>query len=110
MKNYMQMLATLIATGMLSGCLSSTQSIAERTISDWAGKPVEQFFLRYGPPASQYNASGDKAVYRWDGGVENSRYVCIVEIVTEKEKIATIKLQDTVGAWRLSRCDEVLCP
>jgi len=44
MKNHMQMLATLIATGMLSGCLSSTQSIAERTISDWAGKPVEQFF------------------------------------------------------------------
>jgi hypothetical protein len=130
----------IIVVIFLTGCMKTTQTVANETYAKWNGVKVNNFFLRYGPPSSVYSLGDDKKIYTWSGGQAsvtmpmsaNTNYYssgygmgtsyttitggqtinmgCTARINTTNEVITGITLQDTTGAWRLSRCDEVLNP
>jgi len=109
----------------LSGCLKTTSTVLDETWAEWRGQKVENFFLRYGAPQASFEASEGRATYKWIGGAESGTYVmpqmgttgsyavninyqCVIDIVTKDGLITKMKMSDTEGEWRLSRCDEVL--
>jgi len=120
----------LLATG---GCVS-TQSVADRLATQYIGRSLDEFVLSYGIPSRKFVlASGDIA-YVWNSGtasvpmpatatttaVGNTATTnvvgggsidmfCEVQFVTSPE--GTVKslriLQDTIGFWTTSRCNEL---
>ncbi len=52
---------------IVAGCQTSADAL--NTVSaSWVGKPADDFFLRYGPPQSQYQRQDGGRIYSWRGG------------------------------------------
>lgn len=122
---HIALVALLIGCLALSGCLKTTSTVLDETWAKWRGQKVEDFFLKYGAPQGSFEASDGRATYKWVGGsgsdtvvmpqmgeagsyAFNVNYSCVIDIVTKNGLITDMKMTDTEGKWRLSRCDEVL--
>ena len=129
----------IVLITFLSGCMKTTQTVTDETFAKWKGMPVSVFFLQYGAPSSKYQATETQTIYKWVGGVAsvsmpmtaNTTYnanqfggnafttfsggqtvnmSCQIDIITESDRIVSMRFYDSIGAWRLSRCDEMLNP
>ena len=107
----MKKLAILMAF-LLSGCVSS-QSVANRLSSQYAGHNADQFFLDHSSPAKKFQLNSGDLIWTWDSGVSYSGGImlqCIVELISTPD--GTIKsvriIKDTVGWWTTSMCSESL--
>lgn len=80
------MVKLLIPFVVLSSCLALSSCVttadAERELSQtWPGKPVDSFFMAYGPPVSSYKLSNGGVIYTWRGGRLDQRIPADYQIV-----------------------------
>ena len=107
-------LTLLVAGALLAGCTTTKQ--AQQAIeSHYQGKPVDQFFLRYGPPAQQYKTQEGQTIFVWSsdpagrsGGARPITY-CELQLVADAGLVLrTITPRyDSLGAWTTSYCAEL---
>ena len=95
----------------LASC-STTQQAAVALQNGWVGKNADDFFKRYGPPASNFALADGGTIYEWVGGraaVGNIYLGCKVRITTTRDRtIAAIAPSgDSLGMWQTSRCAEL---
>ena len=63
----MRLAVFLWACMTLTGC-TTTKQAAEVLHSSWEGQPVDAFFVKYGPPVSQYTMADGGKIFTWIGG------------------------------------------
>jgi len=125
----------VFAVVSFSGCLTSSKTVAANTAKTWMGRDVANFFLEHGAPISEFTVNADTKMYKWTKGyasysipmsaqttmIGNQAFTnvygggtaemgCAAEITAVKGKITKMVFEDSLGAWRISRCDEVLNP
>ncbi|MFG1416407.1 hypothetical protein V5F38_02720 [Xanthobacter sp. V0B-10] len=66
-------MALLFGVLALAGC-QTTEEANNAARETWIGMPADRFFMRNGPPASQYRADGGETVYIWTSGMETEVY------------------------------------
>jgi hypothetical protein len=123
----------LLALAMLAACTTSKQANTA-LITKFNGTRADDFFFRFGPPASSYKASDGRTLYVWSehaqhistpgtaqttfaAGTAFTTYQpgadiniqCQVRIVADSGGvIREISVySDSIGWWQLSRCNEV---
>lgn len=120
----------LAAIAALAGCSPAATLKADRMLAEaYIGKPADQFFLRFGPPSSDYVLDSGDRMYLWaenatvyrgagkqtfsssapvvtSGGIVVQ---CEVRIVADRGGVIRqiLAQNDTVGKWQLSRCHEL---
>jgi hypothetical protein len=119
---------------ILSAC-STTEQAGTALRSKWVGRSSDEFFTRYGPPASEFKLASGDTIYTWTGGqasigvpaVASTSFEpggattivsgggsinmsCTVQI-TASGPARTIQaigpFRDTIGMWQMSRCAEM---
>ena len=100
---------------LLTGCVTSTETVVSDVYKRWLGMPVNNFFLNYGSPHSTFEVDEKTKMYKWTGGFTRSaggqiQLSCEGEITAVDGRIVGIRLTDSIGRWRMSRCDEVFNP
>ena len=58
---------------VLSAC-TTTEEAQQVIQSRWIGQPVEAFFIRHGPPVSEFAMQSGNVIYTWRGG-DTTRYI-----------------------------------
>lgn len=103
--------AALLLAFALAGC-ASTAGINKNLGAAWVGKPVDQFFVKNGPPANQFRTQDGQTVYSWSKRetAAGTPVFCDLRIVADPKGITTdIGVQgSSVGAWSGSYCSEAL--
>lgn len=116
----------------LSGCVSGS-AVHEDFTARWAGKPLDEFTIRYGLASGSQRLKDGRTVVEWSdrygvgnngsplvglgasiGGAENQagsfQLSCQLRMVIDPagriEQVTVTK--DTIGRWVNSRCAEVL--
>lgn len=126
-------IALLAAAVMLAAC-TSTETTHKRVTAAWVGKNVNLFFAANGGPGYKATNPDGTILYVWQEGtvvaipgtvnvvkIGNSYHVntigggsatlrCRVAIITDKtgKILRFTNMVSTIGAWQLSRCNEVL--
>src|SRR5579885_1549654 len=125
-----------LALLMLAGCAATAypEATMTRLNQQYAGRNVDQFFLRYGMPAGQYQMHSGGRIYRWVSPVDTyvvpsppvfygyyhpfwvdsyppeviQRY-CEIQIQTDyRGRIRRlVRTADTAGRVSTSRCAEI---
>lgn len=125
--------AIAVACVALAGC-TTTEQANKALEGRFQGKTTDSFFLAYGPPASSYRLNSGGMLYTWQErakvynmpGRVNSTVIGnqVYSTVTPGSSVnvqCSLKIQasaggtiekidvlsDTIGAWQLSRCNEV---
>lgn len=117
----------------LVGCTTTNQ--ANQALSArFQGKDADSFFVTYGPPSSTYKLNSGGTLYTWQEnariynmpGTVNTTFIgnqaqstitpgariqvqCTIKLqVASSGKIEKIDvLNDSIGRWQMSRCNEV---
>lgn len=61
--------ALSVIAASLAGC--TTDQARTTMQSEWIGKPSDEFFLKNGPPVSDFALSDGRRIYTWQSGVKN---------------------------------------
>ena len=67
MKGLLRVLALIGTAAALSACVT-TGDVDLQLKSQWIGASSDQFFTRYGPPASEFKLANGGKIYTWRGG------------------------------------------
>ena len=95
----------------LGGCVTSKETIKQNVHEKFVGTPVKDFFLKHGAPHFVFDVDEKTKMYKWSaGGTRMPAIRCDADITAINGQIVQIKLMDSIGRWRLSRCDEVFNP
>lgn len=106
-----KLLLLIVAVIFLSGCVTSKEIIKQNIHEKFVGTPVKDFFLIHGPPHFVFDVDEKTKMYKWSAdGTRMPAIRCDADITTVEGQIVQIKIMDSIGRWRLSRCDEVFNP
>jgi hypothetical protein len=61
----------LLASALLLAACTTTQGVTDRLGERYTGRHVDQFFITYGPPVSEYALSSGDKFYTWRSGVNS---------------------------------------
>ena len=59
----------LLASVLLLAACTTTQGMTDRLGERYTGRHVDQFFITYGPPVSEYALSNGDKFYTWSSGI-----------------------------------------
>jgi hypothetical protein len=104
-------LLTAAGGSLLVGCVS-TQQVASAVGAEWVGRNSDEIFVDYGIPRAKQQLNNGDVLYEWSADpypVMGTFLRCDVRFQTDGSGIikrVTIS-NDTIGAWKASRCSEV---
>src|SRR4030095_10043986 len=61
----------LLASALLLAACTTTQGVADRLGERYTGRHIDQFFISYGPPVSEYALSNGDKFYTWHSGMNS---------------------------------------
>lgn len=124
--------AVVLSAALLCAC-ATTQQTSQIYAGAWVGKSLDNFVIKHGAPQVRETLSDGRLMVEWRdfygigrggaladtvissaGGADTQggsyQLTCAVRMIVDKS--STIRefsiVKDTIGAWRLSRCEEVL--
>ena len=70
----LRIVGSLALLTLALGACTTTEEAQQVLQSRWIGQPVDNFFMRYGPPYASYQMGNGGEVYSWHGG-DKTRYI-----------------------------------
>jgi hypothetical protein len=103
----------LLVCVLLTSCTTTEQ--AKRALdAQFVGKPIDEFFLRHGPPVQQHKTQDGKTIYVWNSnpasqGTARPVTFCEVQLVADSAAIlrSVTPRYDSIGQWTTSYCAEL---
>lgn len=70
----LRIVGSLALLTLALGACTTTEEAQQVLQSRWIGQPVDNFFMRYGPPYASYQMGNGGEVFSWHGG-DKTRYI-----------------------------------